>query len=172
MICHTAARRSTISIIVSEREKTPRQVMLSHIESMWRWATVRFAAGESGWPKGPRRPITAMVSRRTRPSRRRKAKITCFAYGSNMLSARMRSPERVPSARPMGVGYITGHRMTFNKVSWKDGSGKCDAEQTTILTTYRRPWGKRKRSSSKNSDSSWQQSSMKWAASLPDERRT
>lgn len=60
---------------------------------------------------------------------RRKAKITCFAYGSNMLSARMRHPERVPSARPIGVGYITGHRLSFDKVS-KDGSGKCDAEQT------------------------------------------
>ena len=61
---------------------------------------------------------------------RRKAKITCFAYGSNMLSARMRHPDRVPSARPVGVGYVTGHRLTFDKVSRKDGSGKCDAEQT------------------------------------------
>jgi len=60
----------------------------------------------------------------------RKAKITCFAYGSNMLSARMCHPDRVPSARPVGVGYVTGHRLTFDKLSRKDGSGKCDAERT------------------------------------------
>lgn len=63
-------------------------------------------------------------------SPKRKAKIICFAYGSNMLSARMRSPERVPSARPIGIGYIAGYRLTFDKVSGKDGSGKCDAERT------------------------------------------
>ncbi len=61
---------------------------------------------------------------------KRKAKITCFAYGSNMLSARMRAPDRVPSARPIGVGYIAGYRLTFDKVSGKDSSGKCDAEHT------------------------------------------
>ena len=60
----------------------------------------------------------------------RKAKITCFAYGSNMLSARMCQSDRVPSARPVGIGYITGYRLTFDKVSRKDGSGKCDAEWT------------------------------------------
>lgn len=56
--------------------------------------------------------------------------ILCFAYGSNMLSSRMRAPDRVRSALPRGVGYLTGHRLTFDKVSKKDGSGKCDAEQT------------------------------------------
>lgn len=61
---------------------------------------------------------------------KRKAKIICFAYGSNMLSTRMCHPDRVPSARPVGVGYVTGYRLTFDKVSRKDGSGKCDAEQT------------------------------------------
>jgi hypothetical protein len=42
----------------------------------------------------------------------------------------MRASDRVPSASPRGVGYITGHRLTFDKVSKKDQSGKCDAEQT------------------------------------------
>lgn len=51
-----------------------------------------------------------------------------------MLSARMRGPDRVPSARPIGVGYITGHRLTFDKVSGNDGSGKCDAEHTGNAT--------------------------------------
>lgn len=60
---------------------------------------------------------------------RRKAKLTCFAYGSNMLSTRMRQPDRVPSARPIDVGYITRHRLTFDKAS-TDKSGKCDAEET------------------------------------------
>jgi gamma-glutamylcyclotransferase len=69
---------------------------------------------------------------------RLKAKPVCFAYGSNMLSTRMCHPDRVPSARPIGVGYITSHRLTFDKVSGKDGSGKCDAEQTqnTIDRVY------------------------------------
>lgn len=59
-----------------------------------------------------------------------KARITGFAYGSNMLSTRMCHPDRVPSARPLGVGHVTGHRLTFDKVSANDGSGKCDAEET------------------------------------------
>lgn len=56
--------------------------------------------------------------------------VLCFAYGSNMLSRRMRAADRVPSASPRGIGYITGHRLTFDKVSRRDGSGKCDAEHT------------------------------------------
>lgn len=51
-----------------------------------------------------------------------------FAYGSNMLTRRLN--ERVPSALPIAVGYISGYRLTFDKVSKKDGSGKCDAEKT------------------------------------------
>jgi len=61
---------------------------------------------------------------------KRTAKITCFAYGSNMLSSRMCAPDRVPSAKPLKVGYIKDYRLTFDKVSKKDGSGKCDAELT------------------------------------------
>jgi len=60
---------------------------------------------------------------------KRKDKVICFAYGSNMFSARMCHPDRVPSARPVGIGYITGHRLTFDKAS-RDSSGKCDAEET------------------------------------------
>ena len=58
------------------------------------------------------------------------AKIICFAYGSNMLSSRMCAPNRVPSAKPFKTGYIEGYRLTFDKASKKDGSGKCDAELT------------------------------------------
>ena len=46
-----------------------------------------------------------------------------------MLSIRMRAPDRVPSAKPLGFGFITGHRLTFDKVS-EDQSGKCDAQAT------------------------------------------
>ena len=42
----------------------------------------------------------------------------------------MGQPDRVPSAKALGVGYVTGHRLTFDKVSKKDCSGKCDAEAT------------------------------------------
>ena len=61
---------------------------------------------------------------------KRKGTLTCFTYGSNMLSTRMYHPDRVPSARHIGIGYVTGHRLTFDKVSRKDESGKCDAEET------------------------------------------
>jgi len=61
---------------------------------------------------------------------KRKEQILCFSYGSNMLSSRMKHADRVPSAKLLGIGYITGYRLTFDKMSKKDGSGKCDAEVT------------------------------------------
>jgi len=48
-----------------------------------------------------------------------------FAYGSNMLTRRL--AERTPSAVAVGAAFITGYRLTFDKVS-TDGSGKCDIE--------------------------------------------
>jgi gamma-glutamylcyclotransferase len=50
-----------------------------------------------------------------------------FAYGSNMLTRRLR--ERAPSATAVGIGFVEGHRLTFDKVS-ADGSGKCSIEST------------------------------------------
>lgn len=47
-----------------------------------------------------------------------------FAYGSNMLSARLQ--KRCPSARRVGVAQLLGHQLRWHKLS-KDGSGKCDA---------------------------------------------
>ncbi len=46
-----------------------------------------------------------------------------FAYGSNMSSRRFL--KRVPSANALGTGILRHHQLTFCKVSWKDGSGKC-----------------------------------------------
>jgi AIG2-like family len=51
-----------------------------------------------------------------------------FAYGANMVTARLR--ERVPSARPIGIGRLVGHALRWDKRSLVDGSGKCDAEAT------------------------------------------
>jgi len=51
--------------------------------------------------------------------------ILYFAYGSNMLSARLQ--ERAPSATAIAIGKISGHRLCWHKRS-RDGSGKCDAE--------------------------------------------
>ncbi len=51
-----------------------------------------------------------------------------FAYGSNMLTARLR--ERVPSATAIGIGQLVGHALRWDKRSGRDGSGKCDAEAT------------------------------------------
>jgi gamma-glutamylcyclotransferase len=55
------------------------------------------------------------------------SRVTYFAYGSNMSSARLK--ERVPSAKCVGIGYIAKHKLTFDKVS-EDQSAKCDAEVT------------------------------------------
>ncbi len=52
-----------------------------------------------------------------------------FSYGSNMLTERLCAPDRIPGAKLMGVGLITGRRLTFHKVSSRkigQKSGKCD----------------------------------------------
>jgi len=50
-----------------------------------------------------------------------------FSYGSNMLSRRIQA--RVPSARPLGVAVLRGHRLQWHK-SGHDRSGKCDVVVT------------------------------------------
>ena len=56
-----------------------------------------------------------------------------FAYGSNMSVLRLR--RRVPSAQPIGVGWLRDYRLMFRKRS-KDGSGKCDIVQTRASVVY------------------------------------
>ena len=53
-----------------------------------------------------------------------------FAYGSNMLTRRLRAADRAPSAQAVEVAGLCAHRLTFDKLSNTDGSGKCDAERT------------------------------------------
>jgi len=53
-----------------------------------------------------------------------------FAYGSNMSSRRLNAPGRAPSATRVTVGYVPGRRLTFDKFSTRDRSGKCDCEAT------------------------------------------
>jgi gamma-glutamylcyclotransferase len=48
-----------------------------------------------------------------------------FAYGSNMLTTRLRDPKRCPSAKPLGVAELEGYELQWHKRS-SDGSGKCD----------------------------------------------
>lgn len=50
-------------------------------------------------------------------------RLITFAYGSNMLTVRLR--ERCPSARSLGVAKLNGYELLWHKES-KDGSGKCD----------------------------------------------
>jgi hypothetical protein len=50
--------------------------------------------------------------------------LTYFAYGSNMLTARLRA--RVPSVRPLDIGRLVGHRLVFHKHG-TDDSAKADA---------------------------------------------
>ena len=50
-----------------------------------------------------------------------------FAYGSNMLLARLRA--RVPGARRVGVALLRAHALRWHKVG-RDGSGKCDIVAT------------------------------------------
>jgi len=51
-----------------------------------------------------------------------------FAYGSNMLPARLAA--RCPSARVMGVATASGRRLEFSKPG-KDGSGKATLKETS-----------------------------------------
>ena len=46
-----------------------------------------------------------------------------FAYGSNLLSARLKA--RTPSARVRGMALLEGHELRWH-MSSQDGSGKCD----------------------------------------------
>jgi gamma-glutamylcyclotransferase len=57
-----------------------------------------------------------------------KPRVRYFAYGSNMLTARLR--ERVPSATAIGTGQLEGYVLRWDKRSRRDGSGKCDADAT------------------------------------------
>jgi cation transport regulator ChaC len=50
-----------------------------------------------------------------------------FAYGSNMLTERLRV--RMSSCVPIGTATLPGHVLRFHKRS-KDGSGKCNALAT------------------------------------------
>jgi gamma-glutamylcyclotransferase len=57
-----------------------------------------------------------------------------FAYGSNMLTQRLTTRGRAPSAQFQSTGFIKGYKLTFDKISneRKSGrrSGKCDMEAT------------------------------------------
>ncbi len=48
--------------------------------------------------------------------------LTYFAYGSNMLTERLRA--RCPGVRVMGAGVLFSHRVEIAKFSAVDGSGK------------------------------------------------
>ena len=50
-----------------------------------------------------------------------------FAYGSNMLTARL--AERVPTVRPVGRGWLPSHQLHFH-LSGSDESGKCNILHT------------------------------------------
>lgn len=57
--------------------------------------------------------------------------LVAFAYGSNMLSGRIR--KRCPSAAAFGVAVLHGHEIWWHKRS-RDGSGKCNVVQTSDAT--------------------------------------
>ncbi len=52
-------------------------------------------------------------------------RVTYFAYGSNLLFARLHA--RCPSIVNLGIGRLDGHRLHFNKPGG-DASGKCGIE--------------------------------------------
>ena len=54
-------------------------------------------------------------------------KVICFAYGSNMDSARLR--KRVGDCTALGVATLPRHRLRFHKHS-EDTTGKCNAHFT------------------------------------------
>lgn len=57
-----------------------------------------------------------------------------FAYGSNMLSRRLRVSERAPSAELVGTAQLRGYRIAFDKRG-QDGSGKCHVQDCAALQT-------------------------------------
>ena len=57
-----------------------------------------------------------------------------FAYGSNLLSRRMRA--RVSSARAVGTAWVDGQRLSLGKAG-RDGSGKA----TLVADPDARVWG-------------------------------
>ena len=63
-----------------------------------------------------------------------------FAYGSNMLSERMRS--RIPDAEIVGIAFLSGWKFVWDKIS-KDNSAKANlmAEEGTMVwgVVYRLP---------------------------------
>jgi cation transport regulator ChaC len=59
--------------------------------------------------------------------------VYCFAYGSNMLSRRVKTKDRAPSAEVFRTGFVQNRRITFDKLG-SDGSGKCDIEDTDKST--------------------------------------
>lgn len=57
--------------------------------------------------------------------------LVAFAYGSNMLTGRIR--ERCPSVTVLGIAELHGHELRWHKRS-QDGSGKCNFVQTNDAT--------------------------------------
>lgn len=51
-----------------------------------------------------------------------------FSYGSNMSTKRLIA--RAPGAVKVGSGRLAMHQLRFHKISHRDGSAKCDAEET------------------------------------------
>src|SRR4030081_95179 len=95
----------------------PQQSLVKNAESLdfWFIQPVRHRAS--------RTPVFLPRRVMTRP------RVRYFAYGSNMLTARLR--ERVPSAAAIGIGKLVAHALRWDKRSWQGGSGKCDAEATS-----------------------------------------
>lgn len=60
-----------------------------------------------------------------------------FAYGSNLLSARMRA--RVPSARAAGVGRLCGYRLTTDKAG-RDGTAKANLRRDAETSVWGVIW--------------------------------
>ncbi len=56
-----------------------------------------------------------------------------FAYGSNMLTVRLRG--RCPSVMTLGAAKLNGYELRWHKKS-KDGSGKCDIVPSASPEAY------------------------------------
>lgn len=63
--------------------------------------------------------------------------IAYFAYGSNLLSERL--CRRVPSAKALGPGRLSGYRLRFN-LQGSDGSAKCNIEPAPGLDVWGVVW--------------------------------
>ena len=67
-------------------------------------------------------------------------RVLCFAYGSNLSSARLREAGRCPGARFAGVALLRGWRIAFDKPSGRWGGNAANLRPEPAAETWGVLW--------------------------------